>query len=93
MTYKATFLDTAWDWDEISARNCCHCKVFSAHNTLFACCELGCSLSLTQKTALKDQEDKGRKCGATYSNILRLTKHMPKACRDCSDFEHDVPVK
>jgi len=83
---KKLFINTAWDWDEVSARNCRHAKVFLKNGKPMVYCKEGHRLGYQKKSA----DGKG---GARLSNVLRNPTHIPKPCRDCEDFRHDVPVR
>ena len=86
------FIESAWDWDEVSCRNCSHSKVFAKNGTLFAYCSEGRLLSLTGKEILKKEEEEAKKFAARLSHVLCNPSHIPQACLGCLDFQHDVPV-
>ena len=83
---KNLFVDTAWDWDEVSVRNCRHAKVFLKNGKPMVYCKEGHRLGYQKKSA----DGKG---GARLNSVLMNLRYMPKSCRDCMDFSHDVPVR
>lgn len=91
MKNQKIFVNTNWNWDECSMRNCVNCKVFPADEILYAFCGKGKSLSRVQRVALKGQKITARRDGATLTSILCFPKNVLLACRNCPDFEHDIP--